>query len=387
MNREYGLVLAGGGTKGAYEVGVWQALKELKINIKAISGTSIGAINAALILQDDFNKMLELYKNITIDDILKLDKELDPNKNIFNIKNISKLAIEYIEKKGLDNTALRETAIKYLDIDKIYSSKIDFALTTYSFKSGEAEELFLKDIPKDEFIDYLLASACFPIFKSQKIGDKEFVDGGFYDNIPANLLIKNGYKNLIVVDITGVGIKRKSLDKDVYIKMLRSDEDLGGTFEFNQEKIQNNIKKGYLDTLRAFNSVQGHYYYFKASEFNEFLEDFNLKTINGLECAAKIYGIDRYRVLKYKEFIDELIEKHKDAEERYNKVRHNLDIKSLIKHHREISSMIDKGLGICLLMDIISSQPSMRNSKFIKKSFSEYLEAADAMLELTNYME
>ena len=32
-NREYGLVLAGGGTKGAYQVGVWKALKELNINI------------------------------------------------------------------------------------------------------------------------------------------------------------------------------------------------------------------------------------------------------------------------------------------------------------------------------------------------------------------
>lgn len=383
MEKEYGLVLAGGGTKGAYEVGVWQALQELNIKIKAISGTSIGAINAALILQDDFDKMLELYRTIKIDDIIKLDKELDSNKNIFNIKNISKLAIEYIEKKGLDNTALRKTAEKYLDIEKIYSSNIEFALTTYSFKSGEAEELFLKDIPKEKFIDYLLASACFPIFKAQKIEDKEFVDGGFYDNIPANLLIKNGYKDLIVVDITGVGIKRKSLDKDVHIKMLRSDEDLGGTFEFNQETIQKNIKKGYLDTLRSFNSVQGHYYYFKASEFNEFLEDYNLKTINGLECAAKIYGIDRLRVLNYREFIDELLNKHKEIESNYAKVRKNMDIKNLIKYHREISKLIEKGFGICLLMDIITTQPSARNFKIVRKTFQEYLEAADAMLELT----
>ena len=35
-NREYGLVLAGGGTKGAYQVGVWKALKELNINVKGI---------------------------------------------------------------------------------------------------------------------------------------------------------------------------------------------------------------------------------------------------------------------------------------------------------------------------------------------------------------
>ena len=45
-----GLVLSGGGAKGAYEVGVWQTLEEagLASNITAISGTSVGALNAAL---------------------------------------------------------------------------------------------------------------------------------------------------------------------------------------------------------------------------------------------------------------------------------------------------------------------------------------------------
>ncbi|MGN0833158.1 MAG: patatin-like phospholipase family protein [Kiritimatiellia bacterium] len=45
-----GLVLSGGGAKGAYEVGVWQALHEagLDKDITAVSGTSIGAVNAAL---------------------------------------------------------------------------------------------------------------------------------------------------------------------------------------------------------------------------------------------------------------------------------------------------------------------------------------------------
>ena len=72
MKKEYGLVLAGGGTKGAYEVGVWKAIKELKLNVTAITGASIGALNAALILQDDLDKMIELYKTIEIDNILKL---------------------------------------------------------------------------------------------------------------------------------------------------------------------------------------------------------------------------------------------------------------------------------------------------------------------------
>lgn len=386
MKKEYGLVLAGGGTKGAYEVGVWKAIKELKLNVTAITGASIGALNAALILQDDLDKMIELYKTIEIDNILKLNRKIDSNKNIFNIKNLSKLAIEYIEQGGgLENSALRETANKYIDVEKVYKSPIDFGLVTFSF-SGESKQIFKKDIPKEQFIDYLLASACFPIFKAQKIGDTEYYDGGMEDNIPINLLISKGYKNIIVVDVTGIGVKRKNIDSNVYIKMLRADEDLGGTFEFNHEKIVKNMKLGYLDTLRAFNEVQGHYYYFKAKEFNKFLDNFNLKTIYGLECAARIYGIDRYRLYTYEEFINELIEKHKDAKKRFDKIRKNTDIKSIISHRKEIAAILDKGLGICLLMDIISNRPSARHYKIIKKTFSDYLESADAMLEFTNFI-
>ena len=77
-NREYGLVLAGGGTKGAYQVGVWKALKELNINVKGIVGASIGSLNGALFLQDDF-KMVEdnLYNATFPQQKLPLSKKDD----------------------------------------------------------------------------------------------------------------------------------------------------------------------------------------------------------------------------------------------------------------------------------------------------------------------
>ena len=56
INKEYGLVLEGGGAKGAYQIGAWKALKEAGIRIKGIAGTSVGALNGALIAMDDFEK-------------------------------------------------------------------------------------------------------------------------------------------------------------------------------------------------------------------------------------------------------------------------------------------------------------------------------------------
>ena len=50
-----GLVLAGGGARGAYQIGIWKALRELNIDkhISVVSGTSIGALNAILFMQGD----------------------------------------------------------------------------------------------------------------------------------------------------------------------------------------------------------------------------------------------------------------------------------------------------------------------------------------------
>ena len=63
------LVLSGGGSKGAYQIGVWKALKKLNITFDIVTGTSSGAINGALITQNSYFKSILIwnqlnYKNI-----------------------------------------------------------------------------------------------------------------------------------------------------------------------------------------------------------------------------------------------------------------------------------------------------------------------------------
>ena len=48
LSKEYGIVLEGGGARGAYQIGAWKALKEAGVKIKGIAGTSVGALNGAL---------------------------------------------------------------------------------------------------------------------------------------------------------------------------------------------------------------------------------------------------------------------------------------------------------------------------------------------------
>ena len=58
-----GLVLEGGGTKGAYQLGAYKALKELGVEFDGVVGTSIGALNAAFIVQGDYEIMKDIWLN------------------------------------------------------------------------------------------------------------------------------------------------------------------------------------------------------------------------------------------------------------------------------------------------------------------------------------
>lgn len=382
QEREYGVVLAGGGTKGAYQVGAWKAIKELEIKVKGVVGASIGSLNGALFLQDDMEKTESLYNNIKITDVMEVEGSVDSEKNIFNIANITRLTKEYAEQKGLSNEPLRRTIEKYIDIDKVYSSNIDFGLVTLNAKDRTPVELFKKDIKKDQFVDFLLASSCFPIFKPQKIGDKEYLDGGLYDNIPINMLIKNNYKNILVLDIAGIGIKRKMISKDVYLKVISPNEDLGGTFEFNPEKIKTNIQLGYLDTLRAFNKLQGHIYYFEVPEFNKMIETYGLQTIYGLEYAAQKYNIERLKIYTFEEFISKLRKKHEEAQEKYEEFKEVLKNKNILELKSQLKTVFDKGLGICFATDLYLDKPMSKKFSYMNHFTKDYMGCVKALLEL-----
>ena len=64
LSKEYGLVLDGGGARGAYQIGAWKALREAGVRINAVAGTSVGALNGALICMDDPEKAEKIWQEI-----------------------------------------------------------------------------------------------------------------------------------------------------------------------------------------------------------------------------------------------------------------------------------------------------------------------------------
>ena len=60
------LVLGGGGAKGSYEVGVFKALRKLHMKFDIVTGVSIGSINGAFYVANEYKKCLKMWQKINI---------------------------------------------------------------------------------------------------------------------------------------------------------------------------------------------------------------------------------------------------------------------------------------------------------------------------------
>ena len=166
----YGLVLSGGGAKGSYEIGVWKALEEIGVPIVAITGTSIGALNGAMLVQGDYELVKLAWTNFSVEQVINVKQDEWESKKIYK-KHFSIFSVfkNILKADGMKLTPLIYALREYIDEDKIRNSPIDFGLVTCSVKGLKPLQIFKDEIPKGQLVDYLVASACFPAFKPIEI--------------------------------------------------------------------------------------------------------------------------------------------------------------------------------------------------------------------------
>ncbi len=262
----YGLVLEGGGAKGSYHVGVYKALMESGIEIKGVVGTSIGALNGAMIVQNDYEKCYDLWNEITYSMVVDVDdEEID---KIMQLK-LAKEDLSFlrgkikniISTKGFDITPLKNLLDEYIDEEKIRKSSMDFGMVTINLSPFKPLYLFKEDIQEGELKDYLMASAYLPAFKTERLGGKIYLDGGFYDNLPFKMLIDKGYEDLILVRTHAMGFTKKLDLQGTNSIVISPSDSIGRSFEYDSNRAKANIELGYYDGLRALNGYKGHKYY------------------------------------------------------------------------------------------------------------------------------
>lgn len=271
-----GLALEGGGTKGSYQIGAYYAMKDCGILFDGFCGTSIGSFNSAMLACGKEEELLEFWQNVNVSSVLGFDEEYiqKVKKREFNFKMVRltlKQGLKILKNRGVRTEGLEEILKEHINEEELINSSKDFGLCTVKLNEMKPMYLFKEDMKPGKIHEYILASCYLPLFRMKKTVDGNFyIDGGFYDNSPVNMLIDKGYTKVYVVRVNiglSVNITRK-LKKKIDITMIKPSRSVGPIIGIKEEKIRDNIYMGYYDTLRVLKNYDGYKYtFYKKSDF------------------------------------------------------------------------------------------------------------------------
>ena len=329
------VVLSGGGSKGSYQIGVWKALRKLKIKYDIVTGTSVGALNGALMVQNKFHKAYKLWKEINMSTLFGEDVQNPKTK-----KELVKIyRTNFFKNGGMEVVELQNLIDKNINKDTFFKSKIDYGLVTINLSGKKALQLEKSKIKQEKLSDYLIASAsCYPAFQAKDIDGKKYIDGGMFDNLPINLAVKLGADEIIAVDLCAPGVKQRVKDKkNLKITTIKPNNKLSNFLNFNEEEAKINIKYGYNDAMKIFDKFYGKKYTFKKRHFMQISEDYKqvyIKKVEDIlhnkrlltldvnlidtdfilrvaEEAGKIFNIDDFKIYSFKKYNKLLMKKVK----------------------------------------------------------------------------
>ncbi|MES2730187.1 MAG: patatin-like phospholipase family protein [Bacteroidota bacterium] len=203
------LVVSGGGSKGAFAVGVIKyILKNTPIRFDLFCGTSTGSLIVPLVALGELDLLETIYTTKKTEDIIltgNVIKRFAQNNSLFDAKPLANL---------IQNTY---TAERY---NQLIETRKPVFLTTVSLQSGrltyfstleapliEQPEYDVITIPShDIFVRAVLASAEQPVFMQPieipKDSGKQYVDGGVQELTPIQLAIENGATHIYAITLS-----------------------------------------------------------------------------------------------------------------------------------------------------------------------------------------
>jgi len=258
------VVLSGGGAKGAYQIGVWKALRKLKIDFSIVTGTSVGSLNGVLMVQDDYRLGKKLWKKMNFEVVFDEADVKKYNHCRTTLDMIQMFRDNLIKKGGMKPSNLENLLRRYFRPKKFFSSPRDFGISTYNVTDLRPEKLVKKEMQEDTILDYVIASSsCFPAFQMKKIGTKKYVDGGVFDYIPINLALSLGAEEIIAIDLHAPGIKERIKRSNVPITYIEPNNDIGSFLNFNSDNAKRAMRYGYLDAMKVFSHLEGEKFSFR----------------------------------------------------------------------------------------------------------------------------
>ena len=305
MNPKIGLVLAGGGAKGAYQAGAIKYLAEINFVPHIIAGTSIGALNGAVLAANlpfsyAADRLNLMWTNLGEANIIKPDQgaisqlasyiiqtafptfgewatkllELigifSESRSVFDptpIETFLHLAVDSQELR--DGIELWVAVFPSLNIPGMRYDPAMLGIDMIRAKMGQnAHWLHVQSAKNDrQLYDILLASAAIPLaFPQRDLNGTSYIDGCFADNIPLGALAAQGCTHAIVIHLgNGVIWNRHQFPNQTIIEIRpqdtinKSELPLYGaaiTFlDFSGDRIELLKQRGYADAKACLEPI------------------------------------------------------------------------------------------------------------------------------------
>ena len=385
---EYGLVLAGGGAKGIYQIGAWRAIRELEIPITCVVGTSVGAMNGAMVACGQYEGAVALWENMSIEKGFSLPEPLRVPDRLFSLKNADILIREMWRNGGLDISPIRKELEALVDEDALRASPVEFGLVTFELSRRQPRHLFRDQIPRGRLMDYIMASSAYPGLKQPEIYGHKYLDGGVIDNVPV-MMMRRHPDNIIVVNIGDVGLP-KGLDPKMNLVYIKPIDSLGTAFEFRPETARTKMDMGWYDTMKAFGRFSGEWMYFPNEEYQRLRDELGENVVKGLEHAARLYGLDKLRVCTAEEFVRELMDCDRVSAEKFAAFRSRFDLPLLLKAFYK-GDFRDTDMTSDVLLQLTQNLLNDRKERpkllaVARRMIPDILRAAEAMCHLRGYV-
>lgn len=243
--RKVGLVVGGGGAKGAFAVGALQYMVgELGMTFDMAAGTSTGSLIVPMVLADRLDVISEIYSNITTPEVITKKWILRAifSDSLFGVGPLHGLIERHLTPEVWARLQGPRTTF-------VTTTELQTGQNVY-FKIGGARLIdptraarMRTGVTRETMVRAILASCCQPLFmppiviEPGRLPFEQHVDGGVRDVTPAQVLIDHGVKDLYVIDLSS---KNQPPERTVY-------GDLLSIFKRGLNLFASEITKGDLD--------------------------------------------------------------------------------------------------------------------------------------------
>lgn len=250
MNHPTGLLLSGGGAKGAFQIGAWKALAEQHRldHVTAAAGCSVGALNAVLFALGDWELAAQIWLSLRPEDLLSDGG----NGALFSRKGLIRLLHE-------------------IPLEAVSNAPIAIHVSVYHTARRCTEYHQLNGLCAEDIRTLLLASSAIPgIFRPESYQDGTYLDGGLTPEgdhcVPA--LYAHGHRSMILVSLNHefslYGVQNSRFARlgrhnlaeqypDCSFTVCKPLQSMGtmlsGTLDFTPEHLRSRMMQGYRDTL------------------------------------------------------------------------------------------------------------------------------------------